>query len=68
MDQEKPAANDPAVFEERMDLVRMGIGGHIKVFRGLSEKEIPNAPSDQIGQVTVAMEPVKDLEGLLVNH
>ena len=49
VDQPETAANDPAVFEEGIDLMRMGIGGDIKIFRDLSEKKIPDTSPDKIG-------------------
>ena len=48
MDQSEPAADDPAVFKEAIDLMGMGIGGDIKIFWNLSEEKIPNTSSDKI--------------------
>ncbi len=49
MNQTEPAANHPAIFKEGLYLMGMGIGGDIEIFRRLSEKEVSNASSDQVG-------------------
>jgi hypothetical protein len=49
MDQPKATANDPAVFEESMDLMGMSIGGDIKILRDLSEEKIPDASPNKAG-------------------
>jgi len=49
MDQPKSAADDPAVLEEIFDLMRVGIGGDVKILWDSSEEEIPDASSHEIG-------------------
>jgi hypothetical protein len=48
MGQSKPAANDPTISKESIDLVGVRIGGDIKVFGDLSEEEISNTSTDEI--------------------
>jgi len=48
MNQSESAADDPAVFEEGVDLMGVGIGGHIEIFRGFSEEKIPDTSTDEI--------------------
>jgi hypothetical protein len=48
VNQSKPAADDPAVFKKGINLMGVGIGGKIEIFRGLSEEKIPNASADEI--------------------
>jgi len=66
--QSESAADRAAVPEEKIDFVRVGVGGDIEIFRGLPQKEIANTSSDEIGQKTMSMEAVKDFECLLINH
>jgi hypothetical protein len=60
VDQSEPAANDPTIFEESVDLVGMRIGGDVKVFRDLSEEEISNTSTNEIGQKPMSVKSVED--------
>ena len=68
VDQTKSSTDHPAVSEEVPDLLRMGIGCNVEVFRSLSQEEITNTASHQIGQETMSAEAIKDLQRLFVNH
>jgi hypothetical protein len=48
MNESESAADDPAVFKKGTNLIGVGIGGQIEIFRGLSEEKIPNASADEI--------------------
>jgi hypothetical protein len=48
MNQSEPAADDPTVSKEGINLVGVSIGGHIEIFRDLSEEKVPNASADEI--------------------
>jgi hypothetical protein len=60
MHQPESATNDPAVLKEGINLMRVSIGGHIKIFRSLSEEKVSNASADEISQESVSMQTVKD--------
>jgi hypothetical protein len=60
VNQSKSAADDPAVSKEGINLMGVGIGGHIEIFRGFSKEEIPDASADEISQETVSMKTVED--------
>jgi len=49
MDQSKSATDGPAVPEEFVDLMGVGIGGDVEVLRDLPKKKIPHAPPNEIG-------------------
>jgi hypothetical protein len=48
LDQSESVADDPAVSKEGIDLMGVGIGGHIEIFRDFSKEKIPDASSDEI--------------------
>jgi hypothetical protein len=56
------AADETAVAEKALYLVGGRVSDNVKVFRRPFEKDIPNAPSNQIGDKSVIMEPVKGPE------
>jgi len=60
MDQSKSATDDPAISEETVDLVGMGIGGDIEVSRDLPQEEITNASPHQVGQESMSVEAIED--------
>jgi hypothetical protein len=62
------AASDQAgVAEELPNLPGLGVGGHIKIFRSLSQEEVPNASPDQVGRESVVVKPVKDPQGIRID-
>jgi hypothetical protein len=68
VDQSEPASDDAAVSEEIADLMRVGVRGHVEIFRDLSEKQIPYAATDEISQKPVSVKAVEDLECLFIDH
>ncbi len=62
--QPEPAADDPAVAKELLDLVGMGGRPDVEVFRTSFEQQVTNAPTDEVRDVIMLVEPVKDLESV----
>ena len=60
--QPKAAADDPAVPEKALDLIRVRGGADVEVFRRAAEQQIPHAAADQIGDMVELPQPVQDLE------
>ncbi len=52
MDQFKTAANDTAISEQLPDLLRQGVGGHIKVLGFTPQQQIPDPTPDKIRLIT----------------
>jgi len=48
VNQSKSTADDPAVSKEGINLIGVGIGGHIEIFRGFSKEKIPDASAHKI--------------------
>jgi hypothetical protein len=65
--QAETAADQTGAPEEIPDLTGRGVGGHVKVFGGLPQEEIPDAPSHQEGRKALMVEPVKNLESMGVD-
>src|SRR6185295_3216458 len=55
----EPAADDPAVSKQPLDLIRMRVGADVEVLRAAAEHQIANAAADQIRGVAVLIEPVE---------
>ena len=55
-------ADDPAVAEQLLDLVRMRRRADVEVLRPAVEQQVADAAADQVGDVVVLVEPVEDLE------
>jgi hypothetical protein len=45
----------------------VGICGDIKILRDFSQKEIPDASSDEKGQESVVMETIENFKGLFID-
>ena len=60
----EPAADDPAVAEELLDLVGMRRGADVEILRPPAEQQVADAAADEIGGVIVLVQPVQDLEGV----
>ena len=58
------AADDPAVAEELLDLVRMRRRADVEILRPPAEQQIAHAAADQIRDEIVFVQPVQDLEGV----
>jgi hypothetical protein len=48
VNQSESAADDPTVFKEGIDLMGVGIGGYVEIFRGFSKEKVPDASTDEI--------------------
>ena len=68
MDQSESTTDDPAILKEGINLMRVGIGGHVEILRNLFEKKVPNASAHEIRQESMSVETVEDFQGLLVDH
>ena len=68
MNEAKPPANGPAVPEKGVNLMGMGIGGQVEIFWDPSEQKVPHTSADEIGQESMPVEPVEDLQRLFVDH
>jgi len=60
--QAKPAADDPAVPKELLDLVRMRGRADVEILRPPRQQQVANAPAHQVGDVIVFVKPVKNLQ------
>jgi hypothetical protein len=60
--QPEAPADDPAVTEETLDLVRMRVRPDVEILRPPPKNQVADAAADQIGNVTVLLEPLKDAE------
>src|SRR3970040_1496051 len=60
--QPEPASDDPAVPEQLLDLVRMGGGADVDVFRAPREEETANAPANEVGGVARLIEAIQHFE------
>ena len=59
--QPEAPADDPAVAEQPLDLVRMRRGADVEVFRPAAEQQVAHAAAHQIGDVVDLAEPVSTL-------
>ena len=62
MRQPEPAADDPAVPEQPLDLVRVRVGGDVEVLRDAAEHQVPDAAADEVGDVVAPLQPEQDPE------
>ena len=60
--QAEPAANDPAVPEQLLDLIGMRRRADVEILRTTAEEQIANAAADQIRDVIALMETIEDLQ------
>jgi hypothetical protein len=67
LNEPKPPPDDSAVPEEGVHLMGVGICGDIKILRDFSQKEIPDASSDEKGQESVVMETIENFKGLFID-
>jgi hypothetical protein len=56
-------ADDPAVAKELLDLMRMRRCPDVEILRVAIQQEIAHAPADEIRDVVMLVEPVKNFEG-----
>jgi hypothetical protein len=62
--QAEPAADDPAILEQPLDVVWRRAGHDVEVLRLPAEQEISHAAPDEVGGVIEAAEPLDDLGGV----
>ena len=67
MGQAESAADDPAVPEERLDLLRMCGGAEVEVLGPSLQQQVSHPPADEVGLEVVLLEPRDDLEGVAVD-
>ena len=67
MGKTKPAADDPAVAEQLLDLIRVRGGADVEVLRPSAEQEIAHAPADEIRDVVVLPKSVQHFERIRVD-
>src|SRR5262249_42769372 len=60
--QPESPADDPTVSKEFLDLVGMGRGADIEVFRPSAQEEVADAPAHQIGDVIALSQPVENFQ------
>ena len=59
MGEPEPSADEPAVPEDLLDLVRLGVGGNIEVFGFPAEEKVANASADKVREMTRFLEAVQ---------
>ena len=60
-------ADDPAVPEQPLDLVRMRGRADVEVLRPAAEQQVADAAADEVGDVVVLVEPVENLQRVRVD-
>ena len=58
----EPAADDPAVPEQPLDLIRVRVGRDVEVLRKPAQDQVPHAPAHQVRDVIAALQPEQDAE------
>ena len=64
---ESPADN-PAIPEQFLDLVRVCVGADVEVLRPPSEQQVTHTAADEVGAVAVIVEPIEDAKGICVDQ
>ena len=62
-----PAADQEAIAKELFDLLWCRVGANVKIFGCSAQEKITHATADQIGLITMAMQPVEHLEGIFID-
>jgi hypothetical protein len=65
--QAEPPADKAAVAEDLFDLVGVSGGADIEVLGFFPQQEIPDSPAYKVGDMAMAMEAIKDLQGVGVD-
>ena len=65
--QPEAAADDPAVPEQLLDLIRMRRRADVEVLRPAAEQQIADAAADQVGDVVALPQPVEDFQGVRID-
>ena len=64
MSEPEPPADDPAVAEQLLDLVRMRRRADVEILGSPTEQEIAHTPAHQIRDVLMLVQPVENFEGV----
>src|SRR5690349_11044895 len=67
MSQPEAAADDPAVLEQTLDLIRVRVGADIEVLRAAAEQQVADAAADEVGRKVALMEAVENLQRVRVD-
>src|SRR6185503_11812962 len=59
-----PPADNPAVPEQFLDLMRVRRRADVEVFRPPAQKQVADAAADEVGDVIGLAEPVEHFEGV----
>ena len=62
MGQPEPAADDPAIPKEPLDLVRMGGRADVEILGLSPEQQIADASAHEVREVVVLVQPVQHSE------
>ena len=60
MREPEATADDPAIPEQSLDLIRVRVRADVEVLRLTAQQQVPDAATDQIGREIVLVEPVED--------
>ena len=60
-------ADDEAVAEQALHLLRVGVGADVEVLRAAAEQQVAHAAPHQVGQEAVVLQAVEDLQGIGVD-
>ena len=67
MRQPEPAADDPAVPEELLDLAGMGVRADVEVLRLAAEHQVAHAAANEIGDVVMLLQPMEDAQRVRID-
>ena len=65
--QPEPPSDDPAVPEQPFDLLRMRGGPEIEILRAPVQQQVTDTAANEVGLEVVLLEPVDDLECVVVD-
>jgi len=65
--QAETAADEAAVAEQRLDLLRRRVGGDVEILGGLPEQQVTDAAADQVGLIAPLVQAIEHLEGILAD-
>src|SRR5581483_837519 len=65
--QAEAAADDPAVAEELLDLIRMRRRTDVEIFGMTAEEEVADAAADEVGDVIALPEPIEDFQRVRID-
>jgi hypothetical protein len=67
MGESEPAPDQEAVAKQLLDLLWSCVGADVEILGRPVQQQIPDAATDQVGFVAVAVQPVENFEGVLVD-